>query len=337
MSVLQAPAIVISTLGREQDFTRGFAAGAVDYIEKPFSTEELLARVSVHLSKASSARLRVVKLGFDLPEENGLVFGRYRIERELGEGGFGRVFLATDTGRAGTQVALKVLMAPLGDERDARARFMKESYMLSKVASRAVAAVYDVGEYQEQLYLAMEFVSGETLQERVVGLGPLGESEATTLTYGLLEGLTAVEAAGVLHRDLKPLNVILRDGDVRAPVIVDFGLAKRPHDRGMTLPNVIVGTLTYLPPEVLLSEVPDHRSDLYSLGLTVRFAVEGREIFPEFQGMALLEAIMKGPIPAPTAPLTPSFAAFLKWLVETKPAARPTSVAEALRFLATLK
>jgi len=329
----KVPTVVLSARSREADFARGFAAGAVDYLSKPFSAEELLAKCAVHLSRTSFGASRDADA---LPFEGGLTFGRYSIERELGRGGFGRVFLARDRAQGGAPVALKVLVAPACEREESRLRFLRETYTLASLADPYVVRVLDVGAVRGWNYIAMEHVVGESLAKRVVARGRIGETDARVLALGLFSALVALERAGIVHRDIKPENLILRANRIGAPVLIDFGLAKRPIDRGVTDENIIVGTPAYIPPEALQGQPIDHRSDLYGAGLTLRYALLGEEIYPELDGFELLKAIASGPLPRVTMPLSTGFAALLEELTSFDPGARPRSAERALRAVEAL-
>ncbi len=328
----KVPAIVLSGLRDERDFVRGFAAGAVDYLAKPFVKDELLARCAVHLARTSTFEPSN-QLESDLPEKDGLVFGRYRIQRELGRGGYGKVYLATDAERDGAPCALKVLAPLAGEQSDARMRFIRETYALASVEDPHVVKVFDVGAVQGRLYYAMEFVAGEDLWARALRKGSLDEEEARSVLRGLLGALVSLERAGILHRDLKPENILLRGGKLDEPVLVDFGLARRRVDRGITDPDVLIGTIAYIPPEVIRGRAPDRRSDLFSLAMSIRNALDGEEVFPRLQGVELLTEIARGPIPLPAVGLSAGFARLLDRLLRVNPEERFETAAEALTAL----
>jgi CheY-like chemotaxis protein/predicted Ser/Thr protein kinase len=294
------PAIMLSSHGRETDIVRGFVAGAVDYVTKPFSSDELLARIAVRLAKASTPSAPASLPGLDLPERGGLVFGRYRVERLLGHGGYGEVFLARDAERGDARCALKVLAPLAGEQVEARLRFIRETYAASRLDHPRIAGVRDVGAAQGRLYYAMDYVQGPTLHQRVDEGDPLTDDELRALARGLLEGAAALERAGIVHRDIKPENIVLRGGRAGEPVLVDFGLAKLPFDRGVTHADFIMGTPAYLPPEVILGDAADHRADLYQVGLALRFALTRDVPFPAHGGLALLNTIARTPVPPVT-------------------------------------
>jgi serine/threonine protein kinase len=320
-------------LVREEDATRGSAEGAVDYLSSPFSPGALPARRAVHLARAS---LELAPDPLALPEQGGLAFGRYLIVRELGRGGYGRVYLANDRRNADARVALKVLVAPWNEREESRIRFIREAYTLASLADPHVVRVFDGGTEGRWTYLAMEHVEGESLSERVKARGPIGEGDVRALARGILLALVSLERAGVVHRDIKPQNLILRANRIAAPVLIDFGLARNPHDRGITERDVIVGTPAYMPPEAWRRESVDNRSDLYNVGLTLRFALVAEEIYPALEGIELLRAVAAGPLPRPPVPLSQGFLSFLERLTDPEPLLRPQTAARALEILGRL-
>lgn len=320
------PAIVLSGRRDERDFARGFGVGAVDYLTKPFAPAELLARCGRQLQAGADAAPGPLTLG-------ATVFLRYVLEAELGRGASGRVFLARDLRMRGARVALKALTPLPHEELESRIRFVRETYALARIADPHVVRVHDVGAAEGHAYAAMEYVEGPSLLARVVEGGPLSVDEATPLARGLLRALAAVGREGLVHRDVKPANVLLRGGRLDAPVLIDFGLAKLPFDRGLTQPHVMVGTPSYLAPEAIVGADPDARTDLFSLGLTLRFALTGVDVFPELRGVALLEALACGPIPLPPLPAGPLLT-LLRALLGIHPSSRPRGADEALRCLA---
>jgi CheY-like chemotaxis protein len=329
------PAIILSVKKMEEDFARGFAAGAVDYLAKPFTREELLARCSVHLAR-NVAPTDPSAFDGELPQKDGLAFGRYRIERELGRGGYGQVFLARDTGRGDARIALKVLASTSGEHDEARLRFIRETYTLATLKHPRIAEIHEVGAASGRTYFAMEYVEGASLRGYVTNRGLLEEAEVRLVAQGLLEALAAVDRAGLVHRDIKPENVMLRNGRLDQPVLIDFGLAKRPFDRGITAAEMLVGTAAYMAPEVILGAEADRRSDIFALGLTLRYALAGADVFPNLDGIELLKAIARGPIPAPAAALTTTFGQFLSALTAVDPEQRPPDAASALERLDAL-
>jgi serine/threonine-protein kinase len=207
------------------------------------------------------------------------VLGRYMIERELGRGGMGAVYLAQDS-KLGERVALKTISSALcGDPGDMVVRFRREVQAARMVTHGNVIRIHDLNEDGALLFLSMEFVDGETLFARVKRAGHLDVHEARDVLGQVASGVAAAHAAGVVHRDLKPQNVLLsRDGGVK---VIDFGLAKTTYTAGMTATGMILGTPEYMAPEQIRGGRADARTDVYALGAMSYFALCGR---PPFEG-----------------------------------------------------
>ena len=199
---------------------------------------------------------------------------RYKVLRTIGEGGMGRVYLAEHV-RMGRLSAVKVMSPALAPTADAIGRFNREAANASRINQPNVAAIYDFGETEDgTLYLAMEYVEGETLSAVLRREGPFSHGRAAEITGQIADGLTAAHHLAIVHRDLKPDNILLtRSHDGREWVkIVDFGIAKttQPDSRqNVTSLGMAVGTPEYMSPEQIAGEQLDGRTDLYSLGLVL--------------------------------------------------------------------
>ncbi|MFN2386738.1 MAG: serine/threonine-protein kinase, partial [Thermoanaerobaculia bacterium] len=210
-----------------------------------------------------------------MPVSVGSRLGPYEVLAELGAGGMGEVYRAKDA-RLGRDVALKVLPTEAAGDAGRRSRFAEEARAASALAHPNIVAVYDVGESDGSVWIAMELIEGRTVRELLVS-GPLPARRALEIGTQVAEGLAAAHAAGIVHRDLKPENLILsRDGFVK---ILDFGLAKLA-DRGVasadgptvaggapgTEPGTVLGTVGYMSPEQAAGQSVDFRSDQFSYG-----------------------------------------------------------------------
>ncbi len=207
-----------------------------------------------------------------LPEGT-LLAGRYTIGRELGRGGFSVVYLARDSVLGG-QVALKLLVPPPAAAALARERMRREVQAVRALTHASIVAVHDFVDDGAWSFVVMEYVAGPDLSAKVRQSGPLGAGEVVLLGRDIAAGLAMAHRNGVIHRDVKPQNILLGpDGRAR---LTDFGSARLDGVTGVTRTGGLVGTLDYLAPELLAGERGDGRADLYALGLTLHFALTGR-------------------------------------------------------------
>ena len=228
--------------------------------------------------------------------------GPYRIERELGRGAYGAVFLATRDGLA-REVALKVLLP--GADATAQARFQQEARLASQLEHPNVVRCSDLGRDSQRglLYLALDYVTGGNLKDRLRE-GPLEPAEAGRIMIEVCRGLAHAHERNVLHRDLKPENVLL-DAAGRAQV-TDFGLARDLSAGRLTAEGTIVGTPNYFPPETLSGGAADARGDVYAVGLLLYECLSGRRAFPGNDFMEVTSLIRTGryaPLKRQAAPL----------------------------------
>ncbi len=247
----------------------------------------------------------------------GLVAGRYRTERPVGRGGMGVVWLARDE-RLGRHVAIKQLGAFPGETDDRTSRAMREARHAAALNHPNVVAVYDVVQHGGAPWLVMEYVDGPTLAQAVRARGALRPRGAADLGAQLAAALVAAHAAGVVHRDIKPANVLIGD---RRPKLADFGTARAGADDQLTSTGMVTGTPTYMAPEVADGHEPSEASDLWALGATIYFAVEGHDAYRS-QGnpLATLRHIATNP-PEPATSAGP-LAPVLERLLDRDPARR---------------
>jgi serine/threonine-protein kinase len=206
--------------------------------------------------------------------------GRYRIERLLGRGGMGAVYLAHDE-VLGELVALKLISAAwAADEKALIDRFKREAAAARKVSSPNVVRIHDLGEARPGLlYLSMEYVPGKTLAEVIAARGLIPIAECKDILCQICAGLGAAHDAGVIHRDLKPHNVLV--GERNAVKLIDFGLAKATAADGLTASGMLIGTPHYMSPEQIKGQSVSRASDIYSLGALAYHLYTGR---PPFSG-----------------------------------------------------
>ena len=202
--------------------------------------------------------------------------GHYEVLQVLGRGGFGIVFRAFDEVLQRV-VALKVMAPQLAATSPARKRFLREARSSAQVRHENVVQVYEVAE-QPLPYLAMEFIPGETLQQKLDRVGPLEVPEVLRIGRQIAEGLAAAHAMDLIHRDIKPGNVLLEGGQQKVK-ITDFGLARAADDASISQSGIIAGTPMYMAPEQALGQTLDQRADLFSLGSVLYQMVAGRPPF----------------------------------------------------------
>src|SRR5262245_8497077 len=204
----------------------------------------------------------------------GSMLGRYRIESLLGRGGMGVVLLATDT-ELERPVALKLLAPELAHDPVFRERFLRESRMAAAIEHPGIVPVYEAGTFGDQLFIAMRYVPGRDLAGVLRAEAPLDPVRALALATQLAEALDAAHARGLVHRDVKPANVLLEPGDPERALLTDFGLT---HRRGQTAAWSTagpVGTLDYMAPELIERGQVDARADQYSLACLVFHCLAG--------------------------------------------------------------
>ena len=222
-----------------------------------------------------------IKPGLTTTLEPGQVLAqRYRVQRLLGKGGMGAVYLADDE-VLGELVALKVISSAFAsDEQAMIARFRREAASARKVSSPAVIRIHDLGEARPGLlYLSMEYFKGRTLAELIAQRGIVPIKDIQDILQQVCNGLEAAHQAGVIHRDLKPSNVLV--GERGAVKIIDFGLATTGFGDGLTATGAILGTPHYMAPEQVRGKPCDARTDIYALGALAYHLVTGR---PPFSG-----------------------------------------------------
>ena len=232
-----------------------------------------------------------------MPLEPGARLGPYRIDAEIGAGGMGHVFRATDT-RLDRKVAIKVLPQHRWTDPQVRLRFEREARALSSLSHPHLCALYDVGELTQSgatsPYLVMELLEGETLRERLENR--LSIRKALLWGAQIAEGLAAAHAKGVIHRDLKPENIFITEGELLK--ILDFGLATTPPVGGdsstavRTEPGIVMGTAHYMSPEQVRGTALDARSDIFSLGIVLFEMLTGSVPFRARSAVETMNSIL---------------------------------------------
>src|SRR5215471_9980648 len=270
---------------------------------------------------------------------SGTKLGPYEIQSPLGAGGMGEVYRARDS-RLGRDVAVKVLPAHLSSNPELKARFEREARAVSSLNHPHICHLYDIGSQDSTSYLVMEYLEGESLADRL-HKGALPLKQALEFGVQISEALATAHRAGILHRDLKPGNVMLTAGGAK---LLDFGLAKMSPtlpgsaaaaisgmtpstptmtladlsspSKGLTQRGTVVGTFQYMAPEVLQGADADARSDIFSLGCVLYEMVSGRRAFEGKSQLSVLTGILEKD-PGPVSQVQPTSPAALDHVVKT--------------------
>jgi serine/threonine protein kinase len=221
------------------------------------------------------------------PEERRV--GPYRLLAPIGEGGMGVVHLAR--GPDGNRVALKVLRPHIVGDVEARERLAREVSSLKRITSPRIAEILDADPHGEVPYVVTRYVPGLSLYHHVAEEGPITGGDLLHFADCLAEALLAVHSVGVLHRDVKPTNVLMEG---RSPVLIDFGLARVAEDPRLTQTGWLLGTPGYLAPEILYGDDASVASDVHALAATVVFAATGRPPYGKGPAMAIMDRVRRG-------------------------------------------
>jgi hypothetical protein len=255
-------------------------------------------------------------------------FPGYRVTGQLGQGGMGQVFLAEDE-MLGRKVAIKTILPAVSGVGESRARFLREARAMATVEHPRVVRVYSFGEAAGQAYFVMELIEGETLAARLHRTPQLSVEEGLRIAREVAEALAAAWSRGIVHRDIKPGNIVLdQDGHVH---VADFGLA-RPAETGrdpsLTREGAFVGSPHYVAPEQARASATDFRTDIYSLGIVLFEMLAGRRPFEGGSAMEVVSRQLTEPTPPlrTFAPQTPDpVARLVRTMTEKDPTLRPAS------------
>jgi serine/threonine-protein kinase len=271
------------------------------------------------------------------PNAGQLLDGRYRVGSWIARGGMATVYLGIDT-KLDRTVALKIAHPELAGDPEFERRFMGEARSVARLSSPNVVAVYDQGNDAGLLYLAMEYVPGRTLRELLRERGALGPREALDIIGGVLTGLSAAHQAGIVHRDVKPENVLLGEGG--AVKVADFGLARAASGISHTRTGMLIGTAAYLAPEQVARSTSDARTDVYAAGVMLFEMLTGTQPHTGDSPLAVAHKHVYDVVPAPSSlvpGLPPSLDALVAMATSRDPELRPSDAGQFLRAMADVR
>ncbi|MEM8932597.1 MAG: protein kinase [Acidobacteriota bacterium] len=312
------PILFLSGLGGGSDRVRGLRSGADDYLVKPFESDELILRIEKLGSRSGSGSV----------EDRGGDFGRYEVLEELGAGSMGTVYRGHDP-RLERPVALKTIRLDVASTESRRRELLDllrhEAVTIARLAHENIVAVYDMGETRDAAFIAMEYVDGASLSEYLKHRGPLTSERMIPLAVGIARGLATSHARNVIHRDVKPGNVLLgRRGAIK---VSDFGLSHVVSSVSAESTE-LTGTPGYVPPEVLEYQPYTEAGDIFGLGATLYEALAG--VHP-LAGETLRETILNTvegrirPLDECVGDVPDELTELLAELLAVDPAARPNA------------
>jgi serine/threonine protein kinase/tetratricopeptide (TPR) repeat protein len=265
-----------------------------------------------------------------LPPET--IVAHYRVQSRIGSGGMGELFLAEDIDLQ-RKVALKFLPADCCNEESLRARFHREAQSAARLNHTNIVTIYEVAEYRDRPYIAMEYVEGKTLSELILPEG-MGINDAVEIGIQICDGLAEAHGTGLIHRDIKPANIMI--DEKKRVKILDFGLARLKGDKKLTHTGTTIGTIDYMSPEQLRAEEVTPLSDLFSLGVILYQMLAGHLPFTGDYEASVIYAIVNE-VPRSIIELRPDtpepLAALIMRLLEKDPQKRPPSASEIRQIL----
>ncbi len=271
------------------------------------------------------------------PSAGQLLDGRYRVGSWIARGGMATVYLGIDT-KLDRTVALKIAHTELAGDQEFVRRFTGEARSVARLSSPNVVAVFDQGCDGDLLYLVMEYVPGRTLRELLRERGRLGPREALDIINGVLTGLAAAHQAGIIHRDVKPENVLLGEGNTVK--VADFGLARAASGVSHTRTGMLIGTAAYLAPEQVSRSTSDARTDVYAAGVMLFEMLTGTQPHTGDSPLAVAHKHVSDVVPAPSSVipgLPPSLDALVALATSRDPDLRPADAGQFLRAIGDVR
>lgn len=295
------------TLMCEKGSTEDEDAAQLSQLVPYVITRDNTSPMNIKFDPSGNAALLGYLQPSDKPDSLGRL-GHYEIQQVLGRGAFGIVLKALDE-KLQRVVAIKVLAPEMASTSPARRRFLREARSSAAVRHEHVVNIYAVEE-EPLPYLVMEYIPGQTLQQRLDGTGPLDIMTVVRIARQVAEGLAAAHAEDLIHRDIKPGNILLEEGVIERVKITDFGLARAADDASTTQSGLIAGTPMYMAPEQALGQKLDQRADLFSLGTVMYQMVCGRPPFRATGTVAVLKRVVDDE-PRPISEIIPETPAWL--------------------------
>ena len=346
--------IVLVDPGQERTLLSCFDAGADDYSVRPVDARDLAERVeralaeraaqvlpggAVHaISISDDGRILSAATGKEEePDEIQARLGRYHVSGVLGRGGYGVVYRARDAA-LGREVALKVLPRDMHDNSEAVTRFLRESTAIARLDHPNIVRFHEMGSYKGRLFFTMELVEGTTLKAIAEREAPLSLRRASRYVAEIARALQAMDSIGLVHRDVKPENVLITADDRLK--LIDFGLVRIRDTAGITSQDDVLGTPYFMAPEYIKAPgIPDIRYDLYALGVTWFHLLTGEYPFDGKNAAHVMEKHLRCPIPKVThfQPGVPPLAErIIERLLQKEPEQRVQSPQELLTLMAPL-
>jgi len=255
----------------------------------------------------------------------GKTISHYKILEEIGSGGMGVVYNAEDT-KLKRHVALKFLSPELTRDKEAKDRFIHEARAAAALNHANIVTIHEIDDFEDQTFIIMELVEGETLRDKIAGVGakgisPMSINESIDITIQIAEGLNKAHKKDIVHRDIKPANIMITEDEV--PKILDFGLAKLRGQTKLTREGTTLGTVAYMSPEQTTGEEVDQRSDIWSLGVVFYEMLTGQLPFRGHYEQAIVYSIMNEK-PEPLKELIPDVLVQLEQIINKMLAKDPS-------------
>jgi len=318
------PVVMLTAADKSSLAVQALKLGAFDYLTKPVDEKRLLETVRQALGSMTGPGVRIA---------------HYEIDRELGRGGMGVVYAARDP-RLDRTVALKVLLPEFAADPSYEMQFLGEARSAAKFSHPNIVHIYEAGRFRGRLFMAMEFVQGEPLENFIRSGTPLPPPRVLDIAHQVTTAIEIMHASGMLHRDIKPANLMMMGNTVK---ILDFGLVRRtghPDLESKDRDNDCSGTLAYTPPEMFIQGRADGRGDIYSLGVVLYELITGKRAFASKSMTDIMYQIVESRPTLPFSEITgvpPEMVDLVRRMMSLKPENRPATIGEVRTALQGLR